>query len=177
MSQPPTILRTATVPVMTEKEQANYIRQEQDKVVMTPQLKFKLAKQRPLHFKARLTQFDLSNTDNSNHAFRGFYTLFWIAMGLYVITTFVRCYEQEGIILSLGFFRLFSKDGFTLLISDLIMVSMTLFSVLFSKLFLWNILPYESIGYIVQHVCQALFLFFNIYWTFFRYDKHFLYNH
>lgn len=168
MKQQPPILRTATVPVVTEREQADHIRQDNDTMVITPQLKFKLAKQRPLHFRARLTQFDLSNTDKSNNAFRGFYTLFWIAMGLYVITTFVRCYEQEGIILSLGFFRLFSKDGLALLVSDLCMVSMTLFSVLFSKLFIWNVLPYESVGYIVQHVCQALFLFFNIYWTFFR---------
>ncbi|KAI8981642.1 MBOAT, membrane-bound O-acyltransferase family-domain-containing protein, partial [Mycotypha africana] len=119
-------------------------------------------------FKARMTQFDLSNTDSSNGTFRGFYTLFWIAMGLYVIQTVVRCYEQEGILLSLGFFRLFSKDGFTLLISDMIMVSMTTFSVLFSKLFVWNVLPYETVGYIVQHTCQAFFLFGNIYWTIWR---------
>lgn len=168
MTQQPPILRTATVPVVTEREQLEHIHHHPETTVITPQLQFKLAKQRPLHFKARLTQFDLSNTDKSNDAFRGFYTLFWIAMGLYVITAFVRCYEQEGIILSLGFFRLFSKDGFTLLLSDMCMVSMTLFSVLFSKLFVWNVLPYESIGYIVQHVCQALFLFVNIYWTFFR---------
>jgi sterol O-acyltransferase len=89
-------------------------------------------------------------------------------MGFYVIHAVIRCYEEEGVLLSLSFFHLLSKDGFALLISDLSMVSMTLFSVLFSKLFVWEILPYETFGVVIQHICQALFLFFNIYWTFFR---------
>ncbi|KAI7893996.1 MBOAT, membrane-bound O-acyltransferase family-domain-containing protein [Mucor mucedo] len=154
----PPITRTATAPVIPTKTSPE----------RTVQQRFKLNKQRPLYFKPRLTQFDLSNPDTSNDTFRGFYTLFWIAMGFYVIQAVVRCYEQEGILLSLGFFRLFSKDGLTLLISDLTMVSMTLFSVLFSKLFVWGVLPYETFGVVIQHTCQALFLFVNIYWTFWR---------
>lgn len=158
-----TIARTLTEPIIS----SNGLKDEAttQKVI---QQHFKLAKQRPLYFKARLTQFDLSNTDSSNDTFRGFYTLFWIAMGFYVIISVIKCYEQEGILLSLEFYHLISKDGFGLLISDLSMVSMTIFSVLFSKLFVWEILPYETVGVVIQHVCQALFLFFNIYWTFFR---------
>lgn len=152
----PSITRTATAPILPSKP------------LTTEKQQFKLAKQRPLHFRARLTQFDLSNPDRSNDTFRGFYTLFWIAMGFYVIQAVVRCYEQEGILLSLGFFRLLSKDGVALLVSDLTMVSMTLFSVLFSNLFIWGVLPYETVGFVVQHTCQALFLFVNIYWTFWR---------
>jgi sterol O-acyltransferase len=154
MTPQPSVTRATTAPVITTTN--------------PPQLKFKLAKQRPLYFKARLTQFDLSNTDKSNDAFRGFYTLFWIAMGLYVITAVVRCYEQEGILLSLGFFRLFSKDGWGLLMSDLFMVSMTTFSVLFSKLLIWNVIRYETFGCTIQHVCQICFLATSIYWTFFK---------
>lgn len=95
----PSITRTATEPILSTK-----------KPIIEKQ-QFKLSKQRPLYFRARLTQFDLSNPDTSNDTFRGFYTLFWIAMGFYVIQAVVRCYEQEGILLSLGFFRLLSKDG------------------------------------------------------------------
>jgi sterol O-acyltransferase len=152
----PSITRTATAPVLSTEEK--------DPIIY----RFSLPKQRPLHFKARLTQFDLSNTDASNGTFRGFYTLFWIAMGFYVIQTVVRCYEQEGILLSLGFYRLISKDSLALLISDATMVSLTLFSVLFSKLMVWGIIPYDTVGYIIQHVCQVVFLFVNIYWTFWR---------
>ncbi|CAO3657673.1 unnamed protein product [Mucor hiemalis] len=157
----PIISRTLTEPILSSVKENTL----HPKVI---QQQFKLSKQRPLYFKARQTQFDLSNPDSNNDTFKGFYTLFWIAMGFYVIHAIVRCYEQEGILLSLGFFRLLSKDGWALLISDLIMVSMTIFSVLFSKLFVWGILPYETIGVGIQHLCQALFLFGNMYWTFWR---------
>ncbi|CEG76762.1 Putative O-acyltransferase [Rhizopus microsporus] len=156
MSAPP-IKRTVTEPASLK---------ESEGVIKDGRSKF--LKKRPLLFKARHTQFDLSNPDNQNESFRGFYTLFWIAMGFYVIQAAMKCYEQEGILISLGFYRLISKDGLALLISDLTMVSMTLFSVLFSKLFLWNVLPYDTIGFIIQHIGQACFLFFNIYWTFWR---------
>lgn len=156
MSAPP-IKRTVTEPASL-KESEGLIKDK----------RYKFLKKRPLLFKARHTQFDLSNPDNQNESFRGFYTLFWIAMGFYVIQAAMKCYEQEGILISLGFYRLISKDGLALLISDLTMVSMTLFSVLFSKLFLWNVLPYDTIGFIIQHIGQACFLFFNIYWTFWR---------
>ncbi|KAI9319680.1 MBOAT, membrane-bound O-acyltransferase family-domain-containing protein [Dichotomocladium elegans] len=119
-------------------------------------------------FKARMTKFDISNPETSSDPFRGFYTLFWLVMAVYVIQTAIRCYEQEGVILSLGFFRLFSKDSLALLISDMTMVATTVSSVLFSKLLIWGVIRYETTGWIVQHFCQALFLFLNIYWTFWR---------
>ncbi|KAH8555602.1 MBOAT, membrane-bound O-acyltransferase family-domain-containing protein [Umbelopsis sp. PMI_123] len=125
-------------------------------------------RRRRLTFRPRMTPLDLANPQSTNDQFRGFFTLFWLAMAFYVIQTVIRCYEQEGILLSLGFFRLFSKDGLALLVSDFAMISMTLFSVPFSKLMLWGWLPYDSIGFILQHIFQALFLFVNIYWTFWR---------
>ncbi|KAI7875901.1 hypothetical protein K492DRAFT_135997 [Lichtheimia hyalospora FSU 10163] len=125
-------------------------------------------KKRRLLFKARMSKFDISNPETSSDPFRGFFTLFWLVMAFYVIQTAIRCYEQEGVILSLGFFRLFSKDGLALLISDMTMVTMTLCSVVFSKMLMLGIIHYETTGWIIQHVCQTVFLFFNIYWTFWR---------
>ena len=125
-------------------------------------------KHRKLLFKARMTKFDISNPETSSDTFRGFYTLFWIVMAIYIIQSAIRCYEQEGVILSLGFFRLFSKDGLTLLISDITMVATTITSVLFSKLLICGTIPYEPVGVLLQHVCQTVFLFLNIYWIFWR---------
>ncbi|KAF7723998.1 hypothetical protein EC973_001458 [Apophysomyces ossiformis] len=87
---------------------------------------FKLSRQHQLQFKARMTKFDSSNPETSNDTFRGFYTLFWIATAFYVIQTVVRCYEQEGILLSLGFYRLMSKDSLALLAADLVMLKVEL---------------------------------------------------
>lgn len=125
-------------------------------------------RRRRLTFRPRMTPLDLANPESTNDQFRGFFTLFWLAMGFYVIQTVIRCYEQEGILLSLVFFRLFSKDGVALMVSDLTMVSMTLFSVPFSKLMLNGWLPYDHIGFYLQHIFQGFFLFINIYWTFWR---------
>lgn len=136
----------------------------------TTKLKQQLKKRRRALFKARLSQFDLSNPETSNDTFRGFYTLFWLVAALYLIQTAIRYFEQEGTIISLGFFRLFSKDGLALLLSDIIMVSTTLASVPFAKLLLWS-LPYEPLGVILQHIGQAAFLAISIYWIFWRYIK------
>ncbi|KAI9488524.1 MBOAT, membrane-bound O-acyltransferase family-domain-containing protein [Zychaea mexicana] len=129
---------------------------------------YQLNKHRRILFKARMSKFDISNPETSSDTFRGFYTLFWIVMGIYIIQSGVRCYEQEGVVLSLGFFRLFSKDGLALLISDMAMVATTVTSVMFSKLLVWGVIPYEPVGVVLQHVCQTVFLFLNIYWTFWR---------
>ncbi|KAJ2963808.1 hypothetical protein NQZ79_g1274 [Umbelopsis isabellina] len=125
-------------------------------------------RRRRLTFRPRMTPLDLANPESTNDQFRGFFTLFWLAMGFYVLQTVIRCYEQEGILLSLVFFRLFSKDGLALMVSDLTMVSMTLFSVPFSKFLLWGWLPYDHVGFYLQHIFQCFFLFINIYWTFWR---------
>ncbi|KAG0192973.1 hypothetical protein DFQ28_007005 [Apophysomyces sp. BC1034] len=133
-----------------------------------PHARFTLPRQRPLKFKARMTKFDSSNPETSNDTFRGFYTLFWIAMAFYVIQTVIRCYEQEGILLSLGFYRLISKDSLALLAADLTMVSTTMLSVVFSKLLIWGVIKYETTGVMLQHVGQALFLFLNMNWIYWR---------
>lgn len=159
---------TSDVATAASEEAVLQARPVMKKTASTPPFGHQLKKKRRLLFKARMSKFDISNPETSNDTFRGFYTLFWIAMAFYVIQTAIRCYEQEGVIISLGFFRLFSKDSLALLISDMTMVATTVFSVLFSKLFVWGILPYDPVGVILQHMCQTVFLFLNIYWTFWR---------
>ncbi|KAI8089810.1 membrane bound O-acyl transferase [Halteromyces radiatus] len=139
-----------------------------EQLVTKTETSYKLNRQRRLHFKARNTKFDITDPDAHKEQFRGFYTLFWVAMTFYGLQTFMNCYHQEGILLTSNFFRLFSKDALTLLISDLVMVSITLFSVPFSKLLVKGVLHYETTGVILQHFCQALFLFGSVYWVFWR---------
>ncbi|KAI7851655.1 MBOAT, membrane-bound O-acyltransferase family-domain-containing protein [Circinella umbellata] len=154
----------ASRPAITETQSTPPLPASSGKQSLTHQFH----KHRKLLFKARMTKFDISNPETSSDTFRGFYTLFWIVMAIYIIQSAIRCYEQEGVILSLGFFRLFSKDGLTLLISDMTMVTTTITSVLFSKLLIWGVIPYEPLGALLQHVCQTVFLFLNIYWIFRR---------
>lgn len=123
-----------------------------------------------LYFKARLSSFDISNPESSNDTFRGFYTLFWIAMGFYVILTLVRCYEQDGVVLSLGFFKLMSRDTFALLCADLAMIGQTFMVLPFAHLLKNGYIQHKPTGVILQHVSQTIFLFSNLYWVFWRYN-------
>ncbi|RUS33399.1 hypothetical protein BC938DRAFT_471890 [Jimgerdemannia flammicorona] len=121
-----------------------------------------------LHFRARPSALDAANLESSKETFRGFFTLFWIAMAFYVILTMIRNVEQEGTLLSLSLFSLFSKDAVTLMISDFTMVTLTVGAVVYAKLLVWGWLQYYSVGMALQHSLQAAFLGMNIYWTFFR---------
>jgi sterol O-acyltransferase len=125
-------------------------------------------KLRKLYFKARLSAFDTSNPETNNDAFRGFYTLFWIAMGFYVILTLVHCYEDDGVVLSLGFFRLMSQDTLALLIADLCMIGQTFIVVPLARLMKKGYLHRNSTGIIIQHIYQTMFFFGNLYWVFWR---------
>ncbi|CAO3587823.1 unnamed protein product [Absidia cylindrospora] len=128
----------------------------------------RLNKQRRLFFKARNTKFDITDPDAHKETFRGFYTLFWLAMIIYSLQTFMACYQQEGILLSLNFYDLISEDALALLVSDCLMVSITVFSVPYSRLLIKGVLHYETTGIILQHLCQAVFLFCSVYWVFWR---------
>ncbi|CAO3628217.1 unnamed protein product [Mucor hiemalis] len=130
--------------------------------------KITLCTLRKLHFKARLSSFDTSNTETNKSTFRGFFTLFWIAMGFYVILTLVHCYEKDGIMLSLEFFQLMSKDTLVLLIADLCMIGQTFVVVPFAKLMTKDKIHYRPVGVIIQHIAQTLFIFGNLYWVFWR---------
>ncbi|ORX43462.1 hypothetical protein DM01DRAFT_1411590 [Hesseltinella vesiculosa] len=125
-------------------------------------------KQRRLQFKPRNTKFDITDPEAQKETFRGFYTLFWLAIAFYIIRTLVHCYESEGIPLTLEFFRLFSKDAWVLLVSDMVMVTVTIASVPFSKLLAHGLLPYQPVGVVLQHIGQTLFLFTCVYWVFHR---------
>lgn len=128
----------------------------------------RLNKQRRLFFKARNTKFDITDPDAHKETFRGFYTLFWLAMIIYSIQTFMACYQQEGILLSLNFYNLISEDALALLVSDFVMVSLTLLCVPYSKLLVKGVLRYETTGIWIQHVCQVVFICCSVYWVFWR---------
>lgn len=121
-----------------------------------------------LYFKARLSSFDSTNPESNSDTFRGFYTLFWIAMGFYVILTLIRCYEQDGVVLSLGFFRLMSRDTLALLCADMAMIAQTFVVLPFAHLLKNGYIRPKPTGSVLQHTFQTIFLFSNLYWVFWR---------
>ncbi|KAI7899286.1 MBOAT, membrane-bound O-acyltransferase family-domain-containing protein [Cokeromyces recurvatus] len=140
------------------------INEKKDEVIISKSFK----RLHRLAFKARQSSFDTTNPETSKDTFRGFYTLFWIAMGFYTILTLVRCYEQDGVVLSLSFFRLMSKDTVALFIADILMISQTFLVIPFALLMMKGYIKRKPVGIILQHSLQTAFLFSNIYWVFWR---------
>lgn len=89
-------------------------------------------------------------------------------MGFYVILTLVRCYEQDGVVLSLGFFRLMSRDTLALLCADMAMIAQTFVVLPYAHLLKLGYIRHRPTGVVLQHTFQAVFLFGNLYWVFWR---------
>ncbi|KAG8861414.1 hypothetical protein FRB96_002863 [Tulasnella sp. 330] len=120
-----------------------------------------------LTFVPRASHFESHGQD----AFRGFYVLFWIAIGLLILRTYVVSFDETGYPLSLSFAALFSKDALGLALSDAVLVGSTGISVPFVKLLASGRLRYNgagSPGMIIQHAYQTLMLAVAVLWTFNR---------
>ena len=125
----------------------------------------KIAK-RVVTFQPRSSQLDRETLDSHQDPFRGFFTLFWIAMGFYLIQTVIKNFQSAGIFVDLSFFRLFSQDAIGLIQSDLCMVGSMFFAVLLQKVIALGWIRWRYTGMIIQHIFQVIFLFVPIYWTF-----------
>jgi sterol O-acyltransferase len=127
----------------------------------------KIAK-RVTTFQPRKSQLDRESLDAHQDLFRGFFTLFWMAMGFYIIQTGVKNFQSAGILVDLTFFRLFSQDAIGLILSDICMVVSMFFAVLLQKVIAHGWIRWRYTGMILQHMFQVIFLFVPIYWTFLR---------
>lgn len=121
-----------------------------------------------LTYVPRASQFESSGQD----AFRGFYALFWIAVGIMMLRTYVSSFDETGYPLSLSFAALFSKDALTLALSDAVLVGSTAIVVPFMKLIAEGYIRYSPTGIIIQHLWQALMLGVAVQWTFNRWVIH-----
>ena len=117
-----------------------------------------------LTFVPRTSHFESSGAD----PFRGFYVLFWIAIFLFILRTYVTSLDETGYPLSLAFATLFSKDALSLAISDAVLVSSTALSVVLVKMMKNGWIRYYPTGMFIQHIYQALTLGVAINWTFTR---------
>jgi len=115
-------------------------------------------------FKPRNSPFERSETNE----FRGFYSLFWVSVFIFVVQTYVKSIETTGHALNLVFFRLFSQDAVTLALSDAVLVLSTAICVPFARAIAAGRIRYYWTGIILQHALQTIILFSAIYWTFNR---------
>ncbi|KAJ7782059.1 MBOAT, membrane-bound O-acyltransferase family-domain-containing protein [Mycena maculata] len=119
-------------------------------------------------FVPRPSHFDINNESSGANEFRGFFTLFWISMFIFTVSTYVRSIETSGYALNLRFATMFSRDAITLAISDAVLVGATALCVPFAKAISKGWIRYYWTGLILQHAIQTFALVSAISWTFNR---------
>ncbi|KAL0576265.1 Sterol O-acyltransferase 2 (Sterol-ester synthase 2) [Marasmius crinis-equi] len=119
-------------------------------------------------FVPRQSVFDINNEASTRNEFRGFFSLFWISIFIFMVRTYISTFETHGHALNLVFAMQFSRDAITLAISDGVIVGATVLCVPFAKAISKGWIQYYYTGLILQHVFQTILLFSAISWTFNR---------
>ncbi|KAH9940840.1 MBOAT-domain-containing protein [Epithele typhae] len=119
-------------------------------------------------FAPRKSHFDIGNEASYTNQFRGFFTLFWISLFLFIVSTYIRSVEQAGSPLNLEFATMMSRDAMTLALSDAVLVLSTGICVLFAKAISTGWIKYYWQGILLQHLWQATMLAVAVTWTFNR---------
>ena len=119
-------------------------------------------------FKPRKSRFDRFNESSSTDQFRGFFTLFWVCLALFVLNTSYTSFASTGQVLSMTFATLFSKDAWMLALSDGVLIASLFLCVPFAKVCRQGWLRYWPTAVFLQHLWQSAMLFVVIKWARYR---------
>lgn len=120
-----------------------------------------------VNYTARVSHFD---PKSEYHDFRGFFILFWIGLGIMVITTMLRNYRETGNPFPFKQQQVFTENIWELAISDLVMLASTGLNLPLHKIYAnsngW--LRWGRGGVWIQTTFQAAWLLFCVAWPFMR---------
>ncbi|CAL1715134.1 unnamed protein product [Somion occarium] len=108
-------------------------------------------------------------TDASkDNEFKGFFTLFWISMFIFSVSSYIHGIEETGYPLPFAFAAMFSRDAITLALSDAVLVLSTSICVPFIKAVKNGWIKYYWTGVLLQYIWQLFVLAAAVRWTFNR---------
>ncbi|KAG6037735.1 hypothetical protein E4U41_004828, partial [Claviceps citrina] len=118
-------------------------------------------------FSHQLSAFDPHNAAAANSPFHGFYTLFWLAVALFMLKISVNNWIMYGTPFGSNEIVkiMFHRDVLVLLLSDGIMCGLTAVSWAIQRLVYSGVLDWDRSGWIVQNIWQTLFVVGVIFWT------------
>ena len=125
---------------------------------------------RDLVFTRQFTTFDRQNPLSSESPFHGFFTLFWLAMVLMFVKVSAGNWRTYGSILGRNEIMemMFQRDVLVLGMTDVAMLSSTLFGFILQHIIFRGYLSWNKSGWIIQNVWQSFFLASIIGWTYYR---------
>lgn len=121
-------------------------------------------------FTRNFSTFDRQNEVAANSPFHGFYTLFWIAVFLFMVKIGAENWKRTGSALGTNEIMksMFRRDVIVLLASDGVMCGVTGVSWLLQKLIYKGYIDWDRSGWILQNVWQSTFIAAVLYWPFVR---------
>lgn len=125
---------------------------------------------RDLVFTRRFTTFDRQNPRGADSPFHGFFTLFWIAMGLLLARIAAQNWKAYGSFLGSAeiLHMMLEKDILLLGVTDGVMCASTLFGLVLQRIILKGYLSWGGAGWIIQNIWQTLYLGAFLGWTYYR---------
>ncbi|EIW67053.1 hypothetical protein TREMEDRAFT_34263 [Tremella mesenterica DSM 1558] len=121
-----------------------------------------------LSFTPRVSSLNKENLRSQTDEFRGFFTLFWISLGLLFLRTVVQSWEENRTPLSWTFGRLITGDVIVLAFADFLMSVSMFLCVTLIKLVQNGHIRFHPTGLIIQHTFQTLYLATAIWWGYHR---------
>lgn len=121
-------------------------------------------------FTKKFSTFDMRNEIAATSPFHGFFTLFWIAVTLFMLKIGAENWKKTGSPLGTNDImkNMFKRDVFVLLLSDGLMCASTGLSWLLQMLINRGYMDWDGAGWIVQNAWQTIFIAANIGWTHLR---------
>ncbi|EST07172.1 Membrane bound O-acyl transferase, MBOAT [Kalmanozyma brasiliensis GHG001] len=119
-------------------------------------------------FKPRTSHFDRFNETSSRDQFRGFFTLFWVCLALFVLNTSYTSFASTGQVLSMTFATLFSRDAWMLALSDGVLIGSLFICVPFANVCRRGWVRYWPTAVVFQHLWQTTLLGIVIKWARYR---------
>jgi len=128
------------------------------------------SKPRDLVFMQQFTAFDRQNATASQSPFRGFFTLFWLAMVLLLARIAAWNYRSKGSVFGDAeiLHLMVDRDLFTMLGTDVAMCAATSFGFFLQRAIAKDYVTWNGAGWIIQSVWQAFFTGIIIWITFWR---------
>lgn len=118
-------------------------------------------------FTRKFSTFDMRNEVAATSPFHGFFTLFWIAVTLFMLKIGTENWRNTGSVLGTNDIMqgMFKRDVVVLLTSDGVMCALTGVSWILQVLVHKGYLDWDGSGWILQNIWQTIFIGGNIGWT------------
>lgn len=109
----------------------------------------------------------MRNEAAATSPFHGFFTLFWLAVAIFMLKIGADNWKNTGSPLGTNDImrNMFRRDVIVLLASDGVMCGITGVSWLLQLLILEGYIDWDGAGWIIQNIWQTIFVFANIGWT------------